>query len=303
MKEETGETYQSSQYAKSLCLSVAKDGKSCFLVASILGVLPWQKFGGVVDRPSHLHVLSVDSDAMGGVMGFLSKTCAAPAEALKFRIYNMQDDAMRVAMDKEGNDLTFYNTIMNTMVTIQERVQKERGVHAVLFSSLTNIGATLLRGLSGDPADKGGGMDIDKNNRFGGMIKELQLWGQIDDWHCFWEAHLYKKAPIPKPGEVQQPPKDSLLLRGQVGEQFPVNVEQIFRIRRNHGQPHAGTKCDEMWVDTRAASDFVAGGRLFTENLNSKEPDLTVALHKLGKQVGRWGAKSAAPKPQALKAK
>lgn len=303
MKEQTGETYESSQYAKALMLDTAKNGKSCFIVGSILGVLPWQKFGGVVDRPSHLHVISVDSDAMGGVMGFLQKTCSAPPEALKFRIYNMQDDAARIAMDKEGNDLTFYNTLMSTVALIQERVQTEKGVHAVLFSSLTNIGAACLRALSGDPAEKGGGMDIDKNNRFGGMIKELQLWGQIDDWHCFWEAHLHKKAPIPKPGEVQQAPKDSLLLRGQVGDQFPVNVEQIFRVRRSHGQKYEGTQCDEAWLDTRAASDFVPGGRLFTERLGAKEADLTVLLHKLGKQIGRWGAKTAAPKSPAVKAK
>lgn len=301
MKEQDGLTYQSSKYAKALMLDTAKNGKSCFIVGSILGMLPWQKHGGVVDQPSHLHVLSVDSDAMGGVMGFLKKSCGADDAALKFRIYNMQDDAMRVAMNKEGNDASFYNTIMATLNLIHERVQKEKGVHAVLFSSLTNIGATLLRGLSGDPVEKGGGMDIDKNNRFGGMVKELQLWGQIDEWHCFWEAHLHKKAPIPRPGEAAQAPKDSLLLRGQVGDQFPVNVEQIFRVRRLHGQKHEGTQCDKVFLDTRASSDFVPGGRLFTENLSDKEPDLTVALHKLGKSIGQWGKKTAPPKAAETK--
>lgn len=296
MKEQTGDTYQGSQYAKALMLDTAKNGKSCFLVGSILGVLPWQKYGGVVDRPSHLHVLSIDSDAMGGVNLFLTKTCNAPPEALKYRIYNLQDDAQRIAMNKEGNDLSFYNTLMSVMMTIQERVQKERGVHAVLFSSLTNIGATVLRGISGDPAEAGAGMSIDKNNRFGQMIKEIQLWGQIDDWHCFWEAHLHKKSPIPKPGQAPQPEKDSLLLRGQVGEQFPVNVEQIFRVRRDHGQKWEGTECDKAYMDTRASSDFVPGGRLFTEKLSSKEPDLTVALHKLGKEIGRWGMKGGTVK-------
>lgn len=297
MKEETGETYESSKFAKALMLDGAKNGKSCFIVGSILGVLPWQKHGGVVDRPSHLHVLSMDSDAMGGVMGFLTKTCGAPAEALKFRIYNMQDDIARQATVKEGNDLTFYNTVMATLQLIYDRVHQEKGVHAVLISSLTAAGEAFVRGLSGDPVERGGGMDMDKNNRFNGMLNELRLFAQIDDWHCFWEAHLYKTGSKGQGADGVE--KDSLLLRGKAGERFPALVDQMFRIRRSHGQKYGSTQCDDAWLDTRAGSDFVPGGRLFTEKLSAKEPDLTIALHKLGKTVGRWGQSAAAPKPAA----
>lgn len=300
MKEQTGETYESSKYEKGLFLSTAKDGKSCFLVGSILGVLPWQKHGGVVDRPSHLHVLSMDSDAMGGVMGFLTKTCNAPAEAMKFRIYNLQDDIARQALSKEGDDLTFYNTVMATLQVIYDRVHQEKGVHAILISSLTAAGEAFVRGLSGDPADRGGGMDMDKNNRFNGMLNQFRDFAQIDDWHCFWEAHLYKTGSKGQGGDGQQ--KDSLLLRGKAGERFPALVDHMFRIRRLHGQRYEGTKCDMQHLETRSSSDFVPGGRLFNEVLNEKEPDLTVALHKLGKSVGRWGAKAAPPKPQAANA-
>ena len=301
MEEQSGDEYEGSAFAKSLMLALAKDGKTCFIVGSILGVLPWQKHGGVVDRPDHLHIISTDTEALAGVKGFLTKTCMAPPEALKFRVYNMEKDVVSTALQKQDNDLTFYNTLMATLQTIYDRVQQQKGVHAVLFSSLTTIGTALLRGLSGDPSDKGAGMDIDKNNRFGSSVAELRMWGQLDEWHCFWEAHLYKKAPIPKPGEPQQAPKDSLLLRGQAGETFPANVGQIFRIRRMRGQKHEGTQCDQMYLDTRSSSDFDPGGRLFTENLAPKEPDLTVALHKLGKRIGRWGAKAAPPKPVAKK--
>jgi hypothetical protein len=37
--------------------------------------------------------------------------------------------------------------------------------------------------------------------------------------------------------------------------------------------------------------DFVPGGRLFTEKLEPREGDLTLAFYKLGLTVGRWGSK------------
>lgn len=42
MKEQTGSTYQSTEYAKMLAVGEAKMGKTCSLVAGALGVLPWQ---------------------------------------------------------------------------------------------------------------------------------------------------------------------------------------------------------------------------------------------------------------------
>ena len=134
-------------------------------------------------------------------------------------------------------------------------------------------------------------MDPDKWRRFAGQINDLRTFAQAGEGHCFWEAHLFKKVPF-KMGEAQQSEaKDSLALSGAAGEDFPRQVEHVFRVRRIHGQTYGETKCDQMYLDTKASSDFAPGGRLFTERLGAKELCLTLAMHKLGKKIGRWGAK------------
>ncbi len=43
--------------------------------------------------------------------------------------------------------------------------------------------------------------------------------------------------------------------------------------------------------------EVIANGRGFTENLEKKEPDLTVAFKKLGLTVGGYGAKQKVSVP------
>lgn len=292
MVEQTGTSYGVDAFERgALVVDTAKTGKSCFLVGSLLGVLPWQKQGGVVSSPKHLHVVSLDNNAMGGVMDFLTKTCNAKPEALGFRIYNLERAVLQTSDDQAGNNMDFYNLLMSTVLTIRERAASQSGVHAMLISSLTVAGATFLRGLSGSPVEKGGGMSIDAWRRYAGMLHDFRTFSQAGDLHCFWESHLYRKAKI---GETQE--SDSLLLSGSAGENFPTMVEHIFRVRRLHGQKFQDTNCDKAYLDIQASSDFVPGGRLFTERLAAQEKDLTVALTKLGKVVGNYGAKSSAPK-------
>lgn len=298
MEEQTGETYVASKYAKALLVDVPKNGKSCFIIGSLLGVLPWQKHGGVVTNPKSLHVIAMDANAMGGVMEFLTKTCGASEEAKKFRIYNMQKDIREVSLNPEGNDLTLYNTFMATLSTVRDRVSAERGVHSLVISSITGLAEALVRSLSGDPSTPGGGMDQDKWRRFGGMINDLRNYAQTDEWHCIWEGHIHK--PDSK-GQDGSPAKEALLIAGKTGQSFPYNVEQVMRIRRLQGQVYDGTKCDQTFLDTQAASDLITGGRLFTEKLNPKEYDMTVAFHKLGLATGRWGQKAAAAVKSTVK--
>ncbi|MBU6430537.1 MAG: hypothetical protein KGR26_16080, partial [Cyanobacteria bacterium REEB65] len=56
-----------SKFAKALAVSEAKVGKTVFLAAQALGVFPGQKFGGVVDDPSNLYIVEIDSGGATGV--------------------------------------------------------------------------------------------------------------------------------------------------------------------------------------------------------------------------------------------
>jgi len=288
MIEQTGETYQSSKYAKAMWVAKGKDGKTCSIVGGLLGRLPWQTDGAVVTEPKHLHIISLDANAMGGVGAFLRETCKAPVEALQYRVYNMQED-FRAAYDKSMDyDATFYNLIMGVMNTIGDRVDKEKGVHAVVMSSLTGAVQALQRSLFGPPKvtqSKKSTADINKWAQLGGQVAQLQNYFQQDAWHMFWESHLFDTAS--QDGDA----KESLALQGSVAKNFAFNVEQVFRMRRSPGTKHPGTKCDLTYLDTQPALEFAANGRGFNEKLAPREPCITVALKKLGLSVGGWKAK------------
>jgi hypothetical protein len=132
------------------------------------------------------------------------------------------------------------------------------------------------------------------------QLHELQNLAQIDNWHCFWEAHLDKPT-----GQTQDknaaPAKESIRVSGEAGRNWSYNVEQVLRIRRMYGQTFPGTTCDQVYMDTRPSLDFISSGRNFTEALEPKEADMTQDFIKLGLQVGRWGLKSAVPKAVATK--
>lgn len=295
MKEQTGATYQSSQYMKGLPIAESKVGKTAFLTASCLGALPWQKEGGLVDRPENLHVITFDANAAGGLARFLTQTCGASAEAAKFRIYNLQDAMARTSLNDGDYNMDLYNDVMQVLDTIRGRATS--GVHAVLISSLTGLAAGLERALIGPPKGKGYS-DPSKWKALAHQLHEIQNFAQMDGWHTFWEAHLDKPAQmsVGKKQDEDSKPKESIRVSGEAGRNWAYNVEQVFRLRRMYGQKHQGTQCDIVYLDTKPSLEFIASGRGFTEALEAKEYDLTLVAKKLGTKVGGWGAPSAKPK-------
>lgn len=308
MIEQTGATYQGSQYAKALMASDAKLGKTFFLTLSLLGLLPWQKKGAVVSKPSHLHVISVDANALGGIQRGARDLCGAGDEALGFRVYNIQDDFNKIHTSDEAWDLSFYQTLETIHLRILDRVDKEKGVHAVLMSSLTGIAAGLLRGIQGPPGQltgggdvkKGTGMDQAKWGAFASQVSEIRAKYQLDKYHMLWEAHIYKPADTGQEGKNAVPKKETLQIPGSSGVNFPYNVEQFFRVRRNFGGRYKDTGVDLSYLDTAPSADFILGGRNVTEALEPKEFDMTYAFQKLGLKTGNWGAPSAPVKKKKV---
>jgi hypothetical protein len=292
MLRQTGENYVSSQYAKALFLAEGKVGKTSFLTASLLGVLPWQKTGGVVSRPEHLHILAFDSSALGGLAKFLTKTCGADLAVLKYNVYNFQDDARKVATGEADWDFTLYNQVKTIISEIQAKARS--GTHALLISSLTGLCQSVQRGLQGPfAAKKGTGMDQSKWAAFSTAIAELRSHAQLDNIHTLWEAHVY----VTPPKNPNEDAKESLQIDGKTGQNFAYNVEQVFRVRRRFGTKHPGSNCDQVYMDTQPNMEVIANGRGFTENLEKVEPDLTVAFKKLGLAVGGYGAKPKVSTP------
>jgi len=297
MDEQTGNNYTSAEYAKVLAAADAKIGKTTFLVASLLGALPWQRFGGVVDRPRHLHVLTFDANALGGIKRFITNSCGKDTSYCDFRVYNHQDEWKRVSHSKEDWNYDLYNAVVNTLSTVSARAVKEGGVHALLFSSLTGLSEGMLRALAGPPSEerKGAGMDPAKWSEFARQLIDVRNYGQVDTHHCIWEAHIDRGSQfsMKKNDEADAGPRESLHVPGSAGRSWSFNVEQVFRIRRDFGDTFEKTNVDMTYLDTRPSADFISGGRGFTEALKAREPDLTLAFHKLGLKIGRFGAAKA----------
>lgn len=299
MIECNGDSYLSSKYAQAFCAAEAKIGKTCFILASLLGVMPQQAHGGVVDHPSHLHLITFDMAAAAGVKQFLLKTCKAPAEANQFRVYNMQEDVLKVSLSEKPWDYYLYNTYLATLRLIADRIRSSPGIHAVVVSSVTGLAQGLQRAIGGPPGlgsdKKGSAMDMAKWTGYGDQLTEIRSATHALDAHVVWEAHIDKRIQKGQQGETET---EGTALRGQSGQSFPYNVAQVFRIRREYGMKVNGTECDSVYLDTRPSMEWVAGGRNFTEALQPRETDMMLAFHKLGLAVGRWG-KKAKPKAAA----
>lgn len=298
MKEETGATYQSSKYAKALVAADAKVGKTCFLVGQALGAFPNQKFGGVVDKASHLHVLTFDAAALTGVNLFLRKSCGKGEEYLKYRVYNHQDEFKKVALERTDWNYDLYNSVVASLQKVTERAKAEGGVHVLIFSSLTGLAEGILRAIAGppDPKKKGQGMDPAKWSEFARQLVDIRNFAQVDSHHTLWEAHVDRgpQFSMKKNDNEDEGAKESIHVPGQAGRNWSFNVEQVFRIRREMGNTYNGTKVDRAFLDTRPSMDFIAGGRSFTELLEPREYDMTVAFHKLKLKVGQFGKKKSA---------
>lgn len=291
MKEQTGANYQASRYAKALCISEAKVGKTCALIGWALGVLPWCKSGGIVTKPEHLHVITFDANALGGVARFLRQTCGAPESALGYNVYNLQDDFRKVTESDNDYDTTFYNAVFNVISLIERKVASAgpNSVHCVVVSSLTGLAAGLERAVVGAPGQKKGyGSDPSKWKALAAQLQELQHYLQVDRWHCIWEAHLDKGSSFDMANKESAASQESIRVSGQAGRNWAFNVEQVFKIRRNFGTRHPNTQCDKVMLDTRPSASFLATGRGFTEELAPLEEDMAGAFKKLGLVTGEW---------------
>lgn len=287
MKETTAENDSLSLYAKELIVAKAKEGKTVGLVAGALGVLPWQRYGGIVDRPEHLHVIALDQGAAAGIAPFL-KMCDAPKEAFKLKIYNMQEEVQAASGTNNDWNFDFYNALIVVIKRIQDKVQ---GNSAILISSLTTLAVTLQRGIAGPPGNegkKGGGMDQSKWPELSRQLNEIRNIIQRDKYHTIWEGHVYK---APGMGGNDSGQKESIQVQGAAGHNFPNNVEHVLRFRRDHGNTFGETRIDRIFLDTQPSMDFIPGGRMITEKLAAKEECMTLAFAKLGYKVGRWNSK------------
>lgn len=291
MQHQTGETYVPSKYSKFLSVAGNKEGKTVWAVGSALGVLPWQKEGGLVSDPKHLHILAADMDAVAGCKRFLTEFCKAPTEALKFHVWNFQDDIRRVFAENAPYQHGLFMELRKVVDEIQ-RLSAGKGA-VVLVSSLTGFARGIERSLFGPPtgqsaAGKGYG-SIDLWTMLEAQLFQFQNMFQVDDWHCIWEGHIMPKGD-PKGGGEPKP--DSIAVRGGAGINWGYNTQGNFRIRRQAGDKFPGSQVDKVIIETRPKLDFISNGRGFAETLAAQETDLTLMCRKLGYQVGHWGAKS-----------
>lgn len=246
-----------------------------------------------MDRPEHLHVLSFDSDALGGLHKFLTSACGLKDGLSGVDVLNLEDDARSCSSRTNEYDYTFYNAVMTSLQLVQDSTSK-KGVHALVISSLTGMAAGLERSIFGAPGGldrgasggkKGFGADPAKWKLFSQQVHEIRNFAQMDRLHCLWEGHIDKPGGLGLKDEEQK--KETIRVSGEAGRNFGFNVSHIYRIRRLFGQKHPGTKIDKVFLDTQPTLDFVAGGRGFSE-LEPQEADMTAMFNKLGLEVGQY---------------
>lgn len=301
MQESDGFSYKAAKYEKGTYLAPGKVGKTCFLVASALGVLPNQMkrgSGGIVGSPSKLHIIAIDSSAMTDVVSFMTDILKAPKEVAKINIYNMQDDVNRLAASDQDYDLGFYNSFLLTLARVQEKVAQSPGTHGLIISSLTGLASAIERGVAGPPGSAGttnkdgqvsgkGYMDPSKWKVHAQQLSHIRMKTQVDDYHCLWEGHIdvTKKFSMSKEDDAVT---ETIAISGQSGRNWPYNTDHTFRMRREFNNNWEGTECDKVHL-CKPDMDFTAGGRGYTGRLRDKEYDLTHVYQRLGLKVGGWG--------------
>lgn len=327
MEEQTGDSYQGSPYIWALIAAQAKVGKTTGIVANVLGAMPWQLFGGVVDKPSHFHIVTADASALMGAREFLLENCEMPKEALGYRVYNLEKDVRTIAESVEAYQHRIFLLLREVRDRIAQHIASEPGVHAVLVSSLTGFARAMERGLMGRPTGQTKGRDGDKNGKGYGSIDlwqllktqlfDLQDVFQALDAHVFWEGHLVKFTVGTPPNQTEE---EKLAISGSAGSGsgFGFNVSHAFRIARKSTQYESKDRkttkgdiipgkmrkslpeknpdpknprkwpVDEVYFDTDVSGSFVANGRMVASRLERSEFDLTNVLRKLGYKTGSW---------------
>jgi hypothetical protein len=297
MNETTGRTYLPSSFIKALTAGQAKNGKTTFLVAQLLGVFPGQQFGGVVTSPRHLHVIALDEDALAGLTptptnkGFLLSQCGAPDECLDFNVYPLQEEARKTCAGIESFQAAFYNALETTRLRITEKIQRLPGVHATVMSSFTTMARAIETEVRGPPPWSAQyGQDW---NMLNAQMNRLQNNFQMDAGHMFWEGHItYVPAEGAKDMKKTVP---KLSLHGRAGQEWANNTSHNLLIKREAGQKvvknGVKTEVDKAYLEVKGGgTDFLTGGRRVA-GLDPQETDLTVALKKMGYRVGQWGWK------------
>ena len=269
----------SSDFMKMFAVAEGKVGKTTYLAASCLGALPHQT-EGLVDKPENLHIIGFDEAFVDGLLRFLKESCKKPDAFLSVSVHDLTD-VVRKASAGDGWNYGVYNAVMSELRSIQADVKKG-GVHATVFSSLSGLAGGIKAGLAGapDPSKKGSGMDQSKWDAMSHQLNAIRNLAQDDTQHVFWEGHVMKSSAA-----KEEDQKEENGIQGSAGKSWGFNVEQVVRLRREMAK-YPNTTVDKVFMDTRPALDFVAGGRGFNEVLDPREYDLVAVAKKLGKKVG-----------------
>lgn len=269
----------SSDFMKMFAVAEGKVGKTTYLAASCLGALPHQT-EGLVDKPENLHIIGFDEAFVDGLLRFLKESCKKPDAFLNVSVHDLTD-VVRKASAGDGWNYGVYNAVMSELRSIQADVKKG-GVHATVFSSLSGLAGGIKAGLAGapDPSKKGSGMDQSKWDAMSHQLNAIRNLAQDDTQHVFWEGHVMKSSAA-----KEEDQKEENGIQGSAGKSWGFNVEQVVRLRREMAK-YPNTTVDKVFMDTRPALDFVAGGRGFNEVLDPREYDLVAVAKKLGKKVG-----------------
>lgn len=290
--------YSAGAYANELVLAPAKVGKTITIVGNLLGAMPWQENGGVVDKPSHLHVITFDAVTLDGAEDFYVRQCGASKEVGDVHVINLEKHARKAFASQTDYDGTFPAKVYDAIHKVQDMAAKG-GVHALVVASLTMCAKAWLRSISG-PAFGGAAtmrkspMDQNKWGLFAQQMTEFQFHVQTDTMHVIWETHWSEKeSKTKKDSSGNAQVFDSIQVQGKTSEQFPAQCARPYMLQRTKGGGYGPSKKVDMVLwDTQPNLDFgesVMAGRKVVGVLEPKEPDLTVMFHKLGLTIGGYG--------------
>lgn len=264
-------------------VGMPKIGKTVFMVASALGLVPGQN-GGVVATPEDLWVIGLDGAALGGIHSML-KALGAPPEAYNFKAFKLENEVRRslATTAEKGYDTALFERMMECIDMYSQRASD---TSVLLVSSFTTLAHAVEVGIGGTPKAKGT-MDMSKWSSVAAHLGFIQARAHRTRGHVFWEGHLDRYQQKMQ-GQEEVTIEKMQGVAGKSGRLFANNVHHIFRVRRLFGECHEGTNIDRMYFDSSDEYEFVAG-RNTTEKLDDKEFNLTRVLKKLGKSVGGWG--------------
>lgn len=288
----------SSIYGKELFLAPAKCGKTLTIMGGLLGVMPWQEYGGVISDPKCLHIITFDAATLDGAYKFLTEQCGAPDAVGDVDVHNLQQAAAEAFRSTTEYDGTFPSKVYETLAKIQDKTTDGK-VHAIMISSLTMCAKAWLRSISGPALDMRGSqmskspMDQNKWGLFAQQMTEFQFTVQADNYHSIWETHwAEKESKTKKDSQGNKLVLDTIQVQGQSNIQFPAQCERPYMLTRRKGGWKPGSKVDMVEIDTQPNLDFgesIMSGRKVVGVLEPKEKDLTEMFHKLGLRIGGWG--------------